>query len=499
MSKGHKRHDVESVKHIRSLIEEGQYNDSSTSRLKLLWSTLQQLATTHQTLTQSSKNVTEQFKQLHDMLVIEEHKINSTINDRLQQTSTNIHNIINEIKSINSIFKPTSCIVDNEDLDNNIEMITTCSSLDQFIEQAFPSISTSKSQGSTDSMKDITDIELLTLVQSTVQHMNGQYQLVRPLMSKFDTKRLNGIKDQVRSCFQLLEDSENHTHDLDHNVMFIYDNSYTLFSPLTNKWTIVEQEGIDMIYKYGSSAVYARGNVYVFGTGENDDPPPTYSVFSVADGQWRHDISLEGVVDEDDQFKYLTAGCYDGDKIIYLIGQNDEEEESRVYSFNIDTPEKERRLNQVGYIDEGHKVTYMFKHFDTLYCMDNDSKDHTINVFDLSTGEQVDWCCVKDKANACTVYEDNMYILFEDGGLGSLPLVRNISIDHIVELAQIPSTTEKAQKGKGYYNMVPSTSEPGTLLVLQGGDMDYKYSIKGNKWTKIKHGKDTTTASAAVL
>ncbi|GAM22029.1 hypothetical protein SAMD00019534_052040 [Acytostelium subglobosum LB1] len=458
------------------------------------------------TLTNTSKSVSDYFKQLHDMLVIEEHKINSTINDRLQQTSTNIHNIINEIKNINNIFKQTVAADNNDDLmetdtDIDIELvksITSCTSLDQFIEQTYPTTSSS------DPVIGITDIELLTLVQRTIQTMNtSQHQLVRPLSVQIDTNRLNDINDQLSLCFQLLEDSDKYTDELENQVMFINSTSYTLFSPMTNKWTLIGLKGIDNIYQRGSSSVYARGNIYVFGTSVDDNPPPTYSVFSVVDGQWRHAIPLDGVVDPDG-FEYMSAACFDGDKLIYLIGHVTPGgyRQSRVYSLNIDNPD---HLIHVGNLEEGCITTYLFKHFDTLYCLDNDSDHHSISVFDLKTKEPVHWCYLEDDVDACTLHEDKLYILFVGGRLISMSLSRKkTTLDQSTELASITTITKRKdvvdvddvddddddnlndQQQQRYNNMVTSTSEPGTLLVLKGGDMNYKYSIENDTWSKIQ-------------
>ncbi|GAM21905.1 hypothetical protein SAMD00019534_050800 [Acytostelium subglobosum LB1] len=236
--------------------------------MRLLWSTLQELATTHQTLSESAKSVTESFKQLHDMLIIEEHKITSPILDRVQQAATTMHNIINEIKMINSVFRPSTCTLDRKDIDMELDKVLNqlhhahhliSSSLDQFIEQTFPI------QHSDDAIS-ITDMEVLTLLQRTIEKMNSSHhQLVRRCTLHVDTRTLDSIKDQIRTCYQLLEEENtSYTHGHEGQIMCMSGDSYSIFTPVTDKWSNVIQEKINEIIQVCSSAVYARGNIYVF-------------------------------------------------------------------------------------------------------------------------------------------------------------------------------------------------------------------------------------------
>ncbi|GAM21861.1 hypothetical protein SAMD00019534_050360 [Acytostelium subglobosum LB1] len=403
------------------------------ARLKLLWITLKQQSTTHQSLIDIKNEVTDQFKQLHDLLIIEEHKINSILNDRVQQTSSTIHDIINEIKSINEIFKPSSGVsdkVDGVNDDNNItQTIRSCQSLDQFIEQAFPTTSSGINQ---DVSITITDNELLTLIQRNVQmSTTSKYQLTRSIRLDIDTDTLDDIKKQIPSCFQLLEDTDKFTADLDHHVMVYKTDEYSLFSPMTNTWTVIKEGGIyNGAYH---SAVYAHGYIYMFG-GQKDDLTK-YCRFSIATREWQRNIPIVGV-----SGGTFIHTCYDGDRHIYLIGGEDDEcigALTRLASFNIDT----QQFTHVGDFNLSLYPDTTIIYSNVIYAfIDSEDKERIhIQSFNVITKQQDEYALMPGR-NGSDVFNDIL---------------------------------------------CRCTSEPGTLMLLNGKDMNYQYSIKLDEWSKI--------------
>ncbi|GAM24404.1 hypothetical protein SAMD00019534_075790 [Acytostelium subglobosum LB1] len=174
LSASHKKHDVESADHIRELAEQRQYNDVTVARLRLLWSTLQRLATTHKSLKDTSKSVTESFKLFHQMLIAEEHRSNAPIIDRLQQTTTSIRDIVKEIKSINNLFRPSTedntlyndSYADGSEEDDMVHTIASCSSMDQYIERSFPAPSSGQSVAVDGLIASSSDTQVLTMMQN---------------------------------------------------------------------------------------------------------------------------------------------------------------------------------------------------------------------------------------------------------------------------------------------------------------------------------------------
>ncbi|GAM22064.1 hypothetical protein SAMD00019534_052390 [Acytostelium subglobosum LB1] len=440
------------------------------------------------------------------MLVIEEHKITSPINDKLQQTSTIIHNIINEIKNINNIFRPiitttttstTKCSTTSDDdvLDFDFELdiamsdivrsITSCDSIDQFIDQAIPTQSSTSSSSTTPSSCDSTqtsvtdnDIELLITIQGIVEAMNTtQHQLVRPCTVEVDTDMLDSIKDHLQSCFRLLDDNddaEKYTHGLDHHVMCIGQDSYSLFNPISNEWTHVRDEGNKNIEYLFMSTVYARGRVYLFGGGINDEAEQAlYSRFNLDSRRWDLQQSIDNV-----SGGYTIASCYDGNQLIYLVGGiSGSTYLTRVDSFNIDT----QQFTHVGDLNQELTATYLVHHDNILYCIGGRSKDNPLSgkciyTFNLTTKEQT----TVDLPTYVTSYcHDGRGMLY----LYSKAFNRmSLSTMELVTLATPPHCPLRMN------NMVYSSTSPSreeTILLLQGHDFNFRYSIKHNEWTKI--------------
>ncbi|GAM21863.1 hypothetical protein SAMD00019534_050380 [Acytostelium subglobosum LB1] len=383
------------------------------ARLKLLWITLKQLSTTHQSLIETKNQVTDQFKQLYDLFIIEEHKIYSILDDRVQQTSSIIHDIINEIKSINEIFRPSTtstCVIDKVDGGISADItqtIRSCESLDQFIEQAFPTTSPGLNL---DDSTMITNNELLTLLQRNVQmSTTSKYQLTRSIRLDIDTDTLDDIKKQIKSCFQLLEDSDKFTADLDHHVMCLGSGEYSMFSPMTNTWKLVNEKVIENIddgtYK---TFVYARGYVYMFG-GYGDDFT-TYSRFSLATREWQRSpmVGIPGGT-------YMTS-CYDGDRHIYLLGGNGDDENvedvalTRIACFDIDT----QQFTHVGDFKDAPRADAAIIHSNVIYSIDspqlirvNEQPRIVIKSFNVVTKQEDEYTLMQGNMGSCVHFGHN--------------------------------------------------------------------------------------------
>ncbi|GAM22108.1 hypothetical protein SAMD00019534_052830 [Acytostelium subglobosum LB1] len=441
------------------------------------------------TMTESCKNVSDQFKQLHDMLVIEEHRITSILNDKIQQTSSTIHDIINQIKNINTIFKPssTTCKFNDDDSINDdeiIQSITTCSSLDHFTDQTFPTTTSMPSE--TDSVTiNITDIELLRLVQRNINQINSApHIMTKPVTVDIDTKTLDSIKEQLRSCFQLLEVTEKYTHDIDGQVMSIDIECYTLYSPITNTWTKV-QNGV--VFEYSSTAVYARGNVYLFG-GQGSEP--TYSRYSLADRQWHHNLPMVG---EGVQSGLEASLCYDGDRTIYLVGGEIQDamgeiikRMTRIDSFNIETLE----FKHIGDFKYPSSLAFVIHHNNILYLFDgciylefqDGEQFGCYFTYDLATKEENTIKMGTTMESLAYDGEGNVYIIYKDDGkFFHYSILTKIG----TELMAPPPAPQHQEEEFGR-NLIWYTPEKGTILYLRGKGMNCKYSTRLNQWTELQ-------------
>ncbi|GAM23309.1 hypothetical protein SAMD00019534_064840 [Acytostelium subglobosum LB1] len=273
-------------------------------------------------ITQASKEVTERCKELHELIMLQEHKINSQINDRVHQTSSAINDIINEIESINNVFKSSkNKINDLLEVDNIFQSITSSTTIDQFIDQSFTSTSMLTSPNSDLSIEiSISSNELLKLVQQSVRLMNeSQYKHIPRYLVVIDHDTLDGIKHQLRTCFELLEETA------DNRILVISKESMSIYSPMSDTWSLLDDK--PMKWDTTLTSVYVRGKVYMF---SGNEEPSAFAWYSLDDGQW-HNYDIK------DASRYIeSTSFFDGDKLIYIF-TTDHNEETWIYTFNIES------------------------------------------------------------------------------------------------------------------------------------------------------------------
>ncbi|GAM21796.1 hypothetical protein SAMD00019534_049710 [Acytostelium subglobosum LB1] len=421
------------------------------------------------------------------MLIVEEHRINSPINERLQQCQSSINDIVDEIKTINSIFKLTNksdIDMDTTDIDIN-QSIRECTSIEQFIQQSLQTgQDTDPSKESTE--VKITDNELMTLIKGYVQKIGTQYTVPRPMNMQADLNTVEHIRDQVKSCILLMDAEdvpiEKFTHDLDHQVMCIRSETYSFFSPMTNTWTVHEYEGDEYSGDLYTAAVYARGNAYIFGTNGDD----TYSRFSLADRQWHFENKIEGGV----KGGYYISTVYDGDKTIYLVGGINKATENRVDTFNIET----KQFQHLATLKNAIATSNLILHSNILYCFGGFNLEDTYLIYNLVTKEET----IVNLPSRIDTFaydgQDKVYIMFARGRQFTS---MSLSTKRQSDLTPPPIKPDLDFQSEGGVDdgvdefgpqiniLCRCTSEPNTLLFLQGTDYNYRYSIKRDKWTKI--------------
>ncbi|GAM23310.1 hypothetical protein SAMD00019534_064850 [Acytostelium subglobosum LB1] len=436
------------------------------SRMKLLWSTLKELATKHQTLTQASKQVTERCKELHELIILQEHRINSQINDRVHQTSSAINDIINEIESINNVFRSSkNKINDGMEMDNIVQLITSSTTIDQFIDQSFTSTSPNSDQPIEISNSSN---ELLALVQQSVRlKYESHFKHIPRCLVDIDHDTLDGIKHQLRTCFELLEETAHNRNCL----MVISEATISIYSPFSDTWSLLDHK--PKKWETSLTSVYARGKVYLF---SGNEEPSTFAWYSLDDGQWyNYDIL------EDNSDDYEAASYYDGDKLIY-IATTDDEDESWIYTFNIET----QQFSCIGQLPMYCDSRYHFVINNQLIFVDavlnrKDEEDssQTVEFFNLATLQieksyplpwPVNTCCFDGK--------DILYMLSMVGEFLSISLVTG----KITHRASPPGPVET--------NTLSCGPEKGTLILLQGPNKNFRYSIRKNEWTCIADNID---------
>ncbi|GAM21798.1 hypothetical protein SAMD00019534_049730 [Acytostelium subglobosum LB1] len=235
----------------------------------------------------------------------------------------------------------------------------------------------------------------------------ADYQMTRACDVGIDQNTLDHIREQVQSCFTLMEMAEKFTHDLDHHIMYIESDNYSFFSPMTNTWTRIEKDIDGSFSDLHKATVYARGNVYIFGVGDDQK----YLRFSLADRQWHCHDMIDGM--------YHMSAAYDGDKHIYLIGGTFG---AKVSMFDIET----QQFHSVGELDHPIFEPFTLVHSNILFifnCLTTNEYLNKYITFDLDTFEEINYDLPGRIDSLVYDGHDKVYILFE-GGKGRFIKVR---------------------------------------------------------------------------
>ncbi|GAM23311.1 hypothetical protein SAMD00019534_064860 [Acytostelium subglobosum LB1] len=432
--------------------------------MKLLWSTLKELATKHQTLTKASKEVTERCKELHELIILQEHKINSQINDRVHQTSSTINDIINEIETINNVFKSSkNKINDGMEMDNIVQSITSSTTIDQFIDQSFTSTSPNNDQSI-----EINDTELLTLVQQSTKHMiTSQYNVHIPVCQlDIDLDMYDSIKNQLKSCIEFIEETPDHYSRL----IILAEDSISFYSPLSKTWSVINHQHIP--WSILTTAVCANDLIFLF---DGYDRPSIHTWFNLKRGEW------ERIIEKTSDY-IKSSSSFDGGEMVYMLidcvdDDNDQEQVSKVYRFNI---------NEQKYDDLGNLPIYLAR--PQLYFQDNElicvdgitpegQQSKSISVFNLTTKLLVRQVSLPwSVTSCCHDGNDLLYMLSEEGQFISV----SMTTWKTTELAPLPFNEDVAR------NELCRGPQRGSLYYLQlNDDHNYRYSIRLNEWTKL--------------
>ncbi|GAM17414.1 hypothetical protein SAMD00019534_005890 [Acytostelium subglobosum LB1] len=213
------------------------------------------------------KDVSNHFEQLFKCLMAQEHRVKQPIKEQMERTKLIVNEIIKEINDINHIIclKHTNTNNNNDDDVDVFEMITSiisCTSIDEFINNSLPL------DQSNDGDRHLSDFELMTMIRNHSEHIaNDALVMPQEYGVRTDIAKINGIIEEIKSCFELTEDTTQSTSSV---VVVAQANSpkvitlgkeFSLFSLDTLEWTqaTVCPKQYDSVR---TSVVYARGNVY---------------------------------------------------------------------------------------------------------------------------------------------------------------------------------------------------------------------------------------------
>ncbi|GAM23543.1 hypothetical protein SAMD00019534_067180 [Acytostelium subglobosum LB1] len=391
----------------------------------------------------------------------QEHKAKSTINTQLSSIQSTINDIIQEIKDINHIINlehPTtttsSDMSNQEGLEQMVESIKSCSSLDQFINNNKSIICPQAVDDNQSSLTSaLNDKELLTMIKNHTQHMKlvkyddfGSSSMLKPYQVKIDQVRLNNIKKQLTSCLRLASPPVQTIipREFQNCLVSIKDKQMYLLSLKTMRWNHIQDAFKYEVSCQPNSIVYARGNIYVFG-GKSSSSSSKYMRYSLAEKQC-YVADIIGIIGG-----CCISVCYDGDEFIYLVGGDISDFNlDRVDRFSIDT----QQFEHVGYLPFSVASPFTHLHNDTLYIMSGfdpcREPDHQFMAYNIHTGaSRVD---LEDRISYASCFDGN---------------------DSLCPLKD------------DYHQTVYVDPEIG-ILSITGNGQNYQYSIVDDKWTLMK-------------
>ncbi|GAM25416.1 hypothetical protein SAMD00019534_085910 [Acytostelium subglobosum LB1] len=402
----------------------------------------------------------------------QEHRAKIPINQQISHAKSTINKIINEIKQVNHIINNNSNIEltsDNNSNDNDddsseditkfIESITSCTSIDEFTKSLLGAVNQDHND-----QESPNDHELLSMISRHSKHMKIEPYDKEPkkLRVLADVKVLNGIKKQIESCFELIDE-----HELDGQIIAMGNNSsgFSSFSLETHKWTRITPILDRPINTTYLSLKYVRGNIYSFGGLGN---PNVYSRFSLAERKLYHMDMPDGFAGS------CLPTCYDGDHYIYIVGgievdpitRKEKARFDRVDRFNIDTGQ----FDHIGNLTFKPMIADTFFHNNLIHVV-YPFGVYTFNVDSGETKEILKYTPLRHNMN-CFDGVDNIYMM------NNLSFSRfSLSTKQSVQLPLF----EGIESGR---NIVYVKSHD-SIIYFGGTGKNHQYSISDNKWTLI--------------
>ncbi|GAM20136.1 hypothetical protein SAMD00019534_033110 [Acytostelium subglobosum LB1] len=418
------------------------------------------MATSYVKMNESSDAVTERFRQLHELLVIEEHRIKSPIIDQMRCTMDSISTMNQEVTRITTVITSSQEQSPNHvnNIDNSDEMdedqliksINSSSTIDQFIQPNVESINISN------------DGQLLNAVQHCERLASAPTQtsgLEKPRIVHIDNSVNKVIKMNITACVRIIGAVEFNNH-----YFAICENVCTMTHP--EKEIDIVIEGYKAREGTPTSAVYARDNVYLFG---GKDASNSYSRFNLPEREWYQNTPFtEGTAGGN----YLSA-CFDGHRYIYLVGGfSNDQFTDHIDRFDIYT----QKFSPVSSLPAKVIASVVFFLDSKLYIVGGlyarDAQHQAIQVFDLATGQLSTHCDaleISEYLSSCFDGTDLVYVLSKSA------FIR-------VSLAT-KEQTRLAQPSKGGRHRL--FYDNGRILLLLGKGHNMEYNKDSDNWTNL--------------
>ncbi|EFA79647.1 hypothetical protein PPL_07506 [Heterostelium album PN500] len=490
-------------------------NDIQTS-IQTTFDSLKSKVKEYEQLQQTEHEIESKFKELHEFLVVEEHRLKKPIIDNKQQLEQQIDNQIKIMKSLNTVnnhitrFKSnnnddrsdsqsktitTADTTDNYQITTIIRSISQCSDHNEFISSNNNTLFYFDYDQLDNKVNNNDDHSLLNLllehnksikINNNNTDDNQQPQLYQLIVNN---EQINSAKNQIQSSFQL----KSNQSKIQQNVISNKNNkqSYIFSTDKKNKLSIINitdrnnihfepQQDIDLGSSSTFSSMVKVGDfIYIFGANSISNKYIKYSI----DNKTLDVNEMKGI----DQCRFLLT-CYDGNDHIYLL-DGTLKPKTVIYRYNINDSTFER-YSTIDIKASYHLFTFFFKGH--IYTLTTDTI-FQFNINNKTTVELSVKITTRDPMAACTDGNGNLYIQSYSLGLQRINIETN----------EIKSFEKSTIALNGYfYNIIYHQSNDGQSYIysIQGKNQNYVFSFDNNKWEQIlQDDPSDRTACANIL
>ncbi|EFA79663.1 hypothetical protein PPL_07522 [Heterostelium album PN500] len=473
----------------------------------------------YEQLQQTEHEIESKFKELHEFLVVEEHRLKTPIIDNKQQLEQQIDKQIKIMKSLNTVnnhininnnnnndninsgdlpdshslsssLSTTTLSADTTDryqITTIIRSISQCSDHNEFISSNNNTLFYFDYDQLDNKVNNNDDHSLLNVLlehnksikinnhHDNQQSKSQQYRLI------VNNEQINQIKNQIQTSFKLSSNQDKQSYIFSTDM----DNKISILNITDRNNIHFQQHDIDMkmydSFTAYNSIVKVGDFIYIFGGGQNKK----HNQFL------KYSINTQEVVINEmkgiDACQYLSA-CYDGQDHIYLFdGYN--KPKTDIYRYNINNSSF-KRYSTIEINSNYHQFTFLFKGY--IYTFTPELKK--IFKFDFKRKEIVKL--------PITIPQNNSARAVCTDGNGNIYTQSDLGLHRInIETNQINLINITRIKFYNNHNMIYHQSDDGQNYIysIEGDDRNFIFSFENNKWESILYDESDRTLCANIL
>ncbi|EFA83568.1 hypothetical protein PPL_02634 [Heterostelium album PN500] len=510
------KNSLETVISTGSASESGSESSSIKNRLSSIWTTIKSQATRHHSLESTESEISAQFSQFHEYLIVEEHKLKKSIVTQKDLIKEQIDINVNQLKSLVDIAntwkhiekkgdgsEDDSLVVGSEDsntdstaesysLSSIMESINQSNSLCNFINRNSNTLFDYIVPESTDENRDV-DLVVLDMIYKYNQQYslkstsatpnnnnnngNMKYELI------VSSEKVEQVKLSIQQSFNLI------SQRIKQNYIFsIFDCDSASLINISDQSYSTESSFQLKDYESGStynSMVQAGDHIYIFGSNK-PDISNKYCRISIKSKSIDHIGEMKGIKGGQE-----ISVCYDGADHIYLINGYDSENDiyhHRVDRFNIKSMKFESQLN----FDCLYTDYYSFFFNGTLYTVPyQGGLLYAINPITRAIDKYKSDQILDEISAMCHDRYGNIFMHSLDGRFIRFNVVSK-------DIEELETSIELEVKISMIYHHI--SSKEGLIYLLGGCNYDnHIYNIETNEWTTFDDDKDRDFCGASII